>query len=213
MKPSVAIVDYDSGNLLSVARALSAVGAEPVLVNRAEQIRSADRLVVPGVGAFADAMRNLRERELIDPLLEFARSGKPMLGICLGMQLLLSRSQEFGTHAGFDLIPGEVIAIPPTGEDGKPHKIPHIGWAPLEVAPGASWDGTILHNVKPGESVYLVHSFTARPTDASHRLADCHYDGRLVSASIRSGNVFGCQFHPEKSGRVGLAILDSFVSQ
>jgi imidazole glycerol-phosphate synthase subunit HisH len=213
MRRKVAIVDYDSGNILSVARALAACGADPVLIQTAADIRAADRVVLPGVGAFADGMRNLGQRGLLEALLEFGNSGKPMLGICLGMQMLLSRSYEFGDHQGLDLIPGEVVAIPSTGEDGRRHKIPHIGWASLEVSPGADWRYSILDPVRPGASVYLVHSFTARPKNPTHRLADCHYNGRLISAAIRSGNVFGCQFHPEKSGAVGLSILTEFVSR
>jgi imidazole glycerol-phosphate synthase subunit HisH len=163
------------------------------------------------VGAFADGMAGLRERGLIEPVRQFAASRRPLLGICLGMQMLLSSSEEFGQHEGLGLIAGRVLAIPSTGIDGAPHKIPHIGWAGLEASQGAAWDGSILRDVRPGSTVYMVHSYTAVPDDLTHRLADCRYDGRLISAAIRAGEVYGCQFHPEKSGPVGLRILATFL--
>jgi glutamine amidotransferase len=208
----VTVIDYGIGNLFSVRRGLEKSGASVQFVDSPAQVAAAERLVLPGVGAFADGMRGLAERGLDRAIREYAASGRPLLGICLGMQMLLSQSEEFGKHAGLDIIPGDVVAIPPTTADGQPHKIPNIGWMPLEVAGGASWNGSILAHVTPGSSVYLVHSFTAVPRDPAHRLADCHYDGRLISAAIRHGSVYGCQFHPEKSGSVGLGILAEFVS-
>jgi len=209
---SVTIIDYGMGNLLSVSRAFAHCGAQPVLTATPEGIRAAERLVLPGVGAFADGMAGLRERGLIDPIREHAAGGKTFLGICLGMQMMLDSSEEFGSHAGLGLIPGRVVAIPPTGVDGKPHKIPHIGWnglVPSSVA--TAWNGTVLEGIRPGAAAYFVHSFTAVPVDPAHRLADCLYNGRVIAAVIRAGEVYGCQFHPEKSGEVGLDIVRDFL--
>jgi glutamine amidotransferase len=210
--PTVTIIDYGIGNLLSVTRAFGHCGADPILSGTTEGILAAERLVLPGVGAFADGMAGLRERGLVDAVRQYAASGRPFLGICLGMQLMLDRSDEFGSHEGLGLIPGRVTAIPPTAADGSPHKIPHIGWNFLELpSPSASWSGTVLEGIAPGAAAYFVHSFTAMPDDPAHRLADCRYNGRLIAAAIRSGNLYGCQFHPEKSGEVGLAIVRNFL--
>jgi glutamine amidotransferase len=210
---AVTVIDYGAGNLFSVRRALEKCGTEPLFTDSVEAIASAPRLILPGVGAFADGMGGLRERGLIAPLRDYARSGRPMLGICLGMQMLLSKSEEFGEHEGLDLIAGKVVSLPPTGVNAERHKIPHIGWSRLEHPPGphAPWRDSILADVRPGEAVYMVHSYTAVPDDARHRLADCHYNGRLISAAIRARNVYGCQFHPEKSGPLGLRILAAFL--
>ena len=213
MSASVTVVDYGIGNILSVSRALEHCGAKVLLTDLPAQIAQAQRVVLPGVGAFKDGMDGLRERGLIDAVKQFAASGRPLLGICLGMQMLLEFSEEFGVHEGLGLIPGRVAAIPATTADGLPHKIPHIGWNELNFTAGTTdWRGTILEDVSPGNAVYFVHSFTAQPADIRHRLADCDYNGRLVAAAIRSGMVYGCQFHPEKSGNVGLRILKSFLA-
>ncbi len=209
---TVAVVDYGSGNLFSVRRALEKCGADVVFVHESAAIGAAERLILPGVGAFADGMAGLRARGLVGALQEFAASGRPMLGICLGMQMLFSKSEEFGEHTGLNIIPGRVVAIPGTGEDGRPHKIPYIGWNTLAAPRDQSWSKVpLLAGVKLGAAVYLVHSFTAVPDEAHHRLADCSYDGRLICAMAGAGNVYGCQFHPEKSAATGLRILESFV--
>jgi glutamine amidotransferase len=169
-------------------------------------------LVLPGVGAFGNCQSGLQARGLWEPVDEFMRSGKPFLGICVGMQMMLDSSDEFGNHQGFGLIPGRVGAIPAIGTDGRPHKIPHIGWNRL--APPDSedlWRGTILDGIEPGASVYFVHSFTPKPNNAGHRLADTDYDGVPISAVIRRENAYGCQFHCEKSGPVGLKIIENFL--
>lgn len=210
--PTVTIIDYGIGNMLSVARAFAHCGAEVRLSGTPEGILAAERLVLPGVGAFADGMAGLHELHLVDAVRRYAACGRPFLGICLGMQMMLDSGEEFGDHRGLGLIPGKVVAIPPTATDGTPHKIPHIGWNRLELpTPGADWRGTVLEGVVPGAAAYFVHSFTAVPADPGYRLADCHYNGRLIAAAIRSGNLYGCQFHPEKSGEVGLAIIRNFI--
>lgn len=210
--PQVTVVDYGMGNLLSVSRALEHCGAEVLLASDPNLITKAERLILPGVGAFADGMAGLRERGLIEPIRTFAGSGHPFLGICLGMQMMLETSEEFGGHEGLGLIAGKVVAIPLTNVDGRPHKIPHIGWDEL-VLPfqEISWAGTILADIEPGTTAYFVHSFTAVPSNLELRLADCNYNGRLISAVIRSEMLYGCQFHPEKSGETGLNILRRFI--
>jgi glutamine amidotransferase len=205
-------VDYGVGNLLSVCRALEACGANVELTGSAKRLLDADRVVVPGVGAFGDCMNELSRRQLIDPILDFVASGRPVLGICVGMQMLMQVGEEFGEHKGLGLIPGRVRAIPATAADGRAHKIPNIGWCGLIKPPDADWKGTILEDVKPGSTCYFVHSFTAEPEDDSFRLADASYNGRRVSAALRVGNVFGTQFHPEKSGTTGLSILRNFLA-
>ena len=212
MKPQVTVIDYGVGNLFSVTKALERVGAEVVLSAAAADIANAQRLVLPGVGAFADGMRGLAERGLIEPIKTFAASGRPFLGICLGMQMMLDSSEEFGNHQGLGLIPGRVVAVPSVGSSGQAHKIPHIGWAALKAPHGqASWQGSILNRIEAGATMYFVHSFMAEPADPRHRLADCNYDGIAVSAVIRSQSLYGCQFHPEKSGPAGLRIVEDFV--
>jgi glutamine amidotransferase len=213
MKNHITVIDYGLGNLLSIQQAFEHWGAAVTITDSPELVQNAERLVLPGVGAFEDGMLGLRDRKLIEPIKNYASTQRPLLGICLGMQMLLDRSEEFGVHEGLKLIPGTVTAIPSTRADGVPHKVPHIGWNELtSSASKGNWTGTILNGIPPGSCVYFVHSFTAVPLDPGHRLADCYYNGRLISAAISSGNVWGCQFHPEKSGSVGLRILRNFLT-
>jgi glutamine amidotransferase len=212
MTKPVVIVDYGIGNLFSVTRAFESQGATVRLTTDGSGIEQAERVVLPGVGAFEDGMKGLRQRGQIEPIKRYIASGRPFLGICVGMQLLLDIGEEFGEHAGLGIIPGRVKAIPATGADGKPHRIPHIGWNDLVAPPhGPAWEGGLLAGLPARPSVYFVHSFAPVPADEKHRLADCLYDGRQISAVICSGNVYGCQFHPEKSGPVGLRIVENFL--
>jgi glutamine amidotransferase len=208
----VAVMDYGVGNLLSVRRALEHCGATVKVTADVDALLSAARVILPGVGAFANAMAELCSRGLDGVAKEVAASGVPLLGICLGMQLLLDESEEFGLTAGLGLIPGRVVPVASTTAAGDPQKIPHIGWNALVVpARRGGWGGTVLRYVEPGEAVYFVHSFMANPDDPAHRVADCLYGGRPIAAVICRGNVSGCQFHPEKSGAVGLKILRAFL--
>ncbi len=211
MSRKVVVVDYGIGNLLSVTRALARVGADAALSNSPNEVGAADRVILPGVGAFGDGMAGLAAAGLTDTVKRYADRGRPFLGICLGMQMMLDTSMEFGSHAGLGLIAGTVVPVPTTTSDNKPHKIPHIGWNRLTPA-GDSWNSTILEGLSDDRDTYFVHSFMADPTDPAHRLADCDYNGRRVSAVIRRDHLYGCQFHPEKSGPVGLRILQSFVA-
>jgi len=212
MSRDVVLVDYGVGNLLSVARALEECGGNVVLTDDAAKIRRAERIVLPGVGAIGDCLRELRRRGLVEPILEFAHGGRPMLGICVGMQVLLEVGEEFGEHEAFGLIAGRVQAIPKTTAEGKPHKIPHIGWTALALPDGRNgWADTILEDVAPGATCYFLHSFTANPSRPESMLAVSDYNGRRVMAAVQAGNVYGVQFHPEKSGKIGLKIVARFL--
>jgi len=206
--PRVTVIDYGIGNLHSVVKALRHEGAEVTVTSDPRDVPAAERLVLPGVGAFADGMKGLTERGLVGPLRAFAETGRPLLGICLGMQLLLGESEEYGRHEGLGIVPGRVVEI--RREAG--FKVPQIGWNRIYPPNGKSWSGTPLGALAEGAMVYFVHSFTAVPDREEHRLADSLYAGQRISAAVRRGNVWGCQFHPEKSGTVGLAILRQFLA-
>jgi glutamine amidotransferase len=209
---TVTVVDYGSGNLFSVTRALETCGATVETSTRPEEILAAERLVLPGVGAFATGMQGLRDRGLVEPLLEYARRARPMLGICLGMQMLFAGSSEFGDHPGLGLIEGSIVAIEPRDEEGRPMKVPHIGWSALEMAPACTtWDDSVLGRLRPGTPAYFVHSFTAIPAREADRLADTQYGSSRVSAAVRKDHITGCQFHPEKSAAAGLSVIERFL--
>lgn len=210
--PEITVIDYGVGNLLSVQRGLEHCGASVLLTSDPAQVRAAERVVLPGVGAFSNAMTALRELGLVPAIQEIAARGTPLLGICLGMQLLLDESDEFGLTAGLGIIPGRVVAIPERTVQQEVQKIPHIGWNELQPSGTSSWQKTLLEDVLPGEAVYFVHSFMAVPSDPAHRLADCLYGGHRIPAVIGKGRTTGCQFHPEKSGEVGLKILRRFCA-
>jgi len=211
----VTIVDYGIGNLLSVSRAFANCGAQIELTSDRQKIDAAERLVLPGVGAFGDCMAALTAAKLSETVFAFARSGRPMIGICVGMQMLFEVGEEFGEHKGLELIAGRVVRIPDTDSRGMPHKIPHIGWTAIEspaLADHVDWNASILDEVAPGTAMYFLHSYTASPADARNRIADAKYGGRTVSAVVRAGNLWGTQFHPEKSGPDGLRLLRSFIA-
>jgi imidazole glycerol-phosphate synthase subunit HisH len=209
----VAVIDYGVGNLLSVQRALEHCGARVTVTSNHEALRASPRVILPGVGAFGNAMMELRRQGLDDVALEIAARGVPLLGICLGMQMLLDESEEFGVCAGLGLIPGKVVPVPPVTSLGVPQKIPHIGWNTLQLSTTHQEGATnLLRDVAPSEALYFVHSFMAEPADTDHRIADCLYGGMRISAVIGRGNIYGCQFHPEKSGMVGLKILRAFLA-
>ena len=199
----IAIVDYGVGNLFSLESSFAYIGKEAKLTSDPSEIRAADRIILPGVGAFEDAAKKLRASGLDKVVIEEAKAGKPLLGICLGMQMLFERSFEFGEHKGLGLIEGSVrpIADVIPGE----LKIPHIGWNPLIIK--GEKDG-IFKYIKDGDCVYFVHSYYAAECDESV-IANTEY-GAPLTAAVAKGNVYGMQFHPEKSGEVGLNILRAF---
>ena len=198
----IAIIDYGVGNLFSLKSSFAAIGAEAIVTDKPEDLRRADKIILPGVGAFADAAAKLRSSAAYGALLEEVAGGKPMLGICLGMQLLFDRSFEYGEHVGLGLIPGEVRFIGEKIPSGL--KIPHIGWNALRFRNPSP----LFKYIKEGDCVYFVHSFAATGCD-DYITADAEY-GAWLTASVANGNVFGTQFHPEKSGTVGLNILRAF---
>lgn len=209
---TVTVLDYGMGNLLNVARAFEHIGADVRIAETAEQAGNAERLVLPGVGAFAGGMREVKARGFDQAVREHVAKQRPLLGICLGMQMLLDVSEEFGRHEGLGLIAGRVVPVPASAANGRPHKVPHIGWSGLyPTSAGPTWERSILAGLREGAAVYFVHSFMADPADPAHRLADCLYDDQPLCAAVQKDNVFGCQFHPEKSGEVGLAILRNFL--
>ena len=199
----IAIIDYGVGNLFSLCSSLSSIGAEAVVTPDPDTIRRADRIILPGVGAFADAAEKLRASGLDQVLLEEAARGKPVMGICLGMQMLFEESHEYGIHKGLGLIPGRVI--PMAGYIPAELKIPHIGWNPLIIKGGKH---PLLRYVEEGDCVYFVHSYFA--TDCTDAVIATAEYGRELTAAVARGNIMGCQFHPEKSGKVGLSILKAF---
>ena len=198
----IAVVDYGVGNLFSLCSSLKSVGADIYVGSDAIQLQAAEKIVLPGVGAFADAMAALRERGIDALLKEEAAAGKPIMGICLGMQVLFQKSYEYGEHEGLGLLQGEVI--PMQGNISEDLKIPHIGWNALEIKKQSA----LLQGVTSGDYVYFVHSFYASNCDSSI-IATTDY-GAQITAAVQKGNVMGCQFHPEKSGDVGMKILRAF---
>ena len=212
MSSRVTVVDYGLSNLFSIRRALEYGGAEVAFTSTPDGVVEAERLIVPGVGAFGDGMRQLRQQGLVEPIIELASSGRPLLGICLGMQLLFSESEEFGLHPGLDLIPGRVVRLRGWDPEGRRVKVPHVGWSPLIPAtPEEEWGSTILASLAPGDSMYFVHSYAPRPENDDVGLANILYGEYQYCAAVQSGNVIGLQCHPEKSGEVGLMVLQDFL--
>lgn len=211
-KEKVVVVDYGLGNLFSVQRALEHCGASDVCISSViDDVASADRLILPGVGAFEDGIRGLKNLGLIEPIKNHARSGKPLLGICLGMQLLATTSQEFGAHVGLNLIPGNVLPISAENSQGTRKKVPFIGWANLLASTKMESTDILVNELGKGQSVYLVHSYYFCPDNIQNLVATYDYQGENITAAIRSENVYGFQFHPEKSGEVGLGMLRAFL--
>ena len=200
----IAVIDYGVGNLFSLCRSLEAIGQEPVVTGDPAVLRQADKLILPGVGAFQDAADKLRASGLDQVIQEEVAKGKPILGICLGMQLLFEESHEFGVWQGLGLIPGKVVTM--EGVVPADYKIPHIGWNGLHFPQVVRHP--LLGSVEEGECVYFVHSFYATDCDEAV-IATTEY-GAELTAAVAKGSVMGCQFHPEKSGPVGLGILKTF---
>ena len=198
----IAIVDYGVGNLFSLKSSFAALGVEAVVTSDIKTLEEADGIILPGVGAFGDAAKKLRDSGLFYPLKDLAKKGKPLMGICLGMQLLFEKGYEYGEHEGLGLIKGSVKPI--SDVIPKDLKIPHIGWNPLKF----KGNNPLFKNIKEGDCVYFVHSFYAADCE-ENVIATAEY-GADLTAAVADKNVMGCQFHPEKSGKVGLEILRAF---
>lgn len=208
----VAIIDYELANMFSVDRACSHVGLEPVVTSDPRVIESADAAILPGVGAFGEAMHNLHRLDLVEPIRAFIDSGKPFLGICLGMQLLFTGSEEFGETKGLGIIAGRVVRFP--GEiGGRKIRVPHIGWNRVVRPSGRSWEETALSETASGEYMYFLHSFYVVPDTPGEALCVTNYEGIEYCSGVARENVSGLQFHPEKSAERGIDIYRSFASQ
>lgn len=199
----IAIIDYDAGNLRSVEKALLALGEKPVVSRDKETICSADKVILPGVGSFGDAMGRLRQYGLVEVIRRVADQGTPFLGICLGLQLLFSRSEESEGVEGLGILPGRILKIPPCSG----LKIPHMGWNSLDIKPGTR----LFRGIEEGAYVYFVHSYYLKAEDEDIVAASAEYSTH-IHVAVEKGNIFACQFHPEKSGDVGLKILQNFIS-
>jgi len=220
--PRVAIVDYGLGNLFSVAHACAATGSTPVITSSEAEILNSDAVILPGVGAFGDAMQSLRGLDLIGPLRDAATSGKPLMGICLGLQLLMTESFEFGNHRGLNIIEGQVVRFQDPQEGDKILKVPHVGWNGIFRPPGArdgggliagetdAWKNTPLECIHDGELMYFVHSFYVVPERDNVISSVSRYGDHEFCSSLMAESVFGSQFHPERSGPEGLKMYNSF---
>ena len=212
--PPVAVVDYGLGNLFSIDRALQHVGSRAEVTSSAEVLERSAALILPGVGAFGDGIQQLRSRGLIEPIVEFARSGRPALGICLGMQLLFTESEEFGQYDGLGLIPGKVARLQDSDPSGRRVKLPHIGWSDIyRTRPEDPQHSAILDGVRDGDAMYFVHSYVPFPETDSVCVANTSYGEHRYCVVAEQENVTGVQFHPEKSGEAGLQILRNFVEK
>lgn len=199
----IAIIDYDAGNLRSVEKALLALGETPVVSREAKTILAADKVILPGVGSFGDAMGRLEQYQLVEVIHQVVEQGTPFLGICLGMQLMFDGSEECDNIAGLGLLKGDIPRIP----DGEGLKIPHMGWNSLSIRPGSK----LFAGVPEESYVYFVHSYYLKAADESVVAATTEYSTH-IHAAVETGNLFGCQFHPEKSSDVGLQILKNFIA-
>lgn len=204
----IAVIDYGLSNLYSISKALKLFAANVFITDELSGLQSADAAVLPGVGAFEAGINGLKLRGLTDGIKEFANSGKPILGICLGAQLMLSRGYEFGVFEGLDLIKGEVVRFPETVKE----KIPHIGWNEIYPQKAVDWDKTVFDFSKKNVNMYFIHSYIMKPEKSENILALSDYAGFEFCSAIREKNIYGCQFHPEKSGKAGLEIIKNFVN-
>ncbi|PIX06968.1 MAG: imidazole glycerol phosphate synthase subunit HisH, partial [Flavobacteriales bacterium CG_4_8_14_3_um_filter_35_10] len=211
LKKKILIIDYKSGNLFSVNQALTNIGLNVFISSNANDILSADAIVLPGVGAFGDAMKNLHNLNLVKPIEQAVESGKPFLGICLGLQLLFTESEEFGYTKGLDLVKGKVRRFNINNIAGESRKIPQIAWNKINKINNNTWDNTPLQDIKDGEFMYFVHSFYVDPEEQVG-LSETDYDGQIYVSSIQKNNIFACQFHPEKSAQKGLQIYKTWAS-
>lgn len=205
----VSIIDYGMSNLLSISRAVEHVGASVSVVPDAAGVRDAAYLILPGVGAFPDGMKELEKRQLIGAIREYADSGRPLLGICLGMQMLLSRGFEHRETEGLGIIEGDVLPLP---KDMPSFKVPNINWHSVYEPEEGRWKNTLMFNTPPATCFYFVHSYYASPLLPADILAESSFGDLTFAAAVQRNNVTGTQFHPEKSGEAGLQLLKNFIS-
>ncbi len=211
MKPKVTIIDYGLGNLYSVGRAFEVCGADVRFVSNPVEVASAQLLVLPGVGAFKEGMYRLEKLGLVQALRNYAGTGKPLLGICLGMQLLATTSEEFGTTLGLDIIKGNVLKLPNVDIWHNKICVPNIGWKKIEEPKKNAWENTLFGQINKDLSVYHIHSFSFKPSDETDVLAYSTFGGHKLVSAVKRNHVVGLQFHPEKSGPLGLKIISKFI--
>ena len=207
-----AVIDYDCGNMFSISRALERFDAKFEITRDPEAILNASKVILPGVGSYGEGIKKLKERNLVDPLHDFFKSGKLMMGICLGMQLLVDSSDEFGFHEGLGFIAGRTEILKPL----KKEKVPHIGWNSVLKPKGSKediWTETILEGIEEGRDFYFMHSHMVVTKDPDNCLAETEYGGIRFASIIKKNNLIGCQFHPEKSGKLGLSLVRKFIKQ
>ncbi len=212
MKPNVGIIDYGVGNLMSVRSASIKCGADVFCSSDPDRISKADAIILPGVGAFPAGSNALKKIDMFDALKSVSKKGTPILGICLGMQLLFDYGEEFGISEGLGLIKGSVVPLPHQTSTGVHLKIPHIGWTRLVKVNETKWVKSPLVSLNHSDSVYFVHSFVAKPNDPSLTVAGFSFGGSIFPAFVQQNNIIGCQFHPEKSGEAGIRIIKNFVA-
>ena len=205
----IVIIDYDVGNVRSMINAFKKVGVNPILSNNEEEILSADGIVLPGVGAFAHGMENLNKYNLVNTIKKYTNTNKPFMGVCLGMQMLLDESEEFSQTKGLGLISGKVIKLPTKNKSHE--KLPHVSWNEI-IEKRTKWNNTILKNIEQQSDVYFVHSFITDLKNEDEVLSTTQYSNYEFCSSIKKDNIYGCQFHPEKSGEIGLRIIENFVN-
>jgi len=206
----IVIVDYGMGNLFSVQQAFTHLGYQTLASSTPREIASADALVLPGVGAFGDAMDNLKKQDLIQPIFDFIETGKPFLGICLGMQLLFSESEEFGNHKGLNLIEGAVRKFPSKDSLERKLKVPQIAWNKIHKPENISWKATPFEHIHDGEFMYFIHSYYTLPAQKNDEIATTNYGFFQYCSAVKKHNIFAVQFHPEKSANKGLKIYDEW---
>ena len=208
----VVIIDYLLGNLFSVKHACEKVGLDAHISTKREEVEAADAVILPGVGAFGDAMKNLHELDLIRGIKNYIEGGKPFFGVCLGMQLLFEESEEFGEYQGLGLIKGKIKKFEARGGD-DPIKVPQIGWNQISPSETANWAQTPLSNVQDGEYMYFVHSYYAAPTEKEVILTETTYGDTRFCSAVLKDNIFATQYHPEKSAREGIKIYENWAQQ
>ena len=211
---SVVVIDLGIGNLMSIIRGLEYCGAKVIVTSNPEIILNSSHVVLPGDGAFKFAMEQVKKRNLLNTLKSFNKSNSNLLGICIGMQMLFDESSEFEKSEGLGLISGKVVAIPNKSMNGKKLTLPHIGWNNLQKSDHLkNWNETLLENNKVKDEMYFIHSYMAVPTNSSCKVAECIYGGHKITAVVMKNKITGCQFHPEKSGTLGLKILKKFIEK
>lgn len=208
----VSVLDYGLGNVFSVVNSLSYLGLNVRIISSPSELLASDRVIITGVCAFKSCMARMREKRLDEAILKYHQKERPLLGVCIGMQVLFNSSEEFGNSSGLGILEGNVKKLLSVGTDGGELAIPHVGWSELALSSNSTgWENTVLAGVNPGDCAYFVHSFAASSNVSDNTIANCFYGKNTISSVVQRGTLVGCQFHPEKSSGVGLKILSNFM--